>query len=423
MDPGVLPPSSQLKNTLHAPMSSVMRMREFRRAGHTPSLIAALLHFDVSFATWVILGALGAYIAEDLGLSAAQKGVVVAIPLLSAAVCRVTFGVLADRFGPRRIGTISMAIAVTPLLWAWLGASTVTQLYGVGALLGVAGASFAISLPLASRWYPPQHQGLAMGIAGAGNSGTVACALVAPRLAEHLGWHATMGLAIIPALLVLCAFRLLAKEPPAPAQRLTLGAFAAMLRERDAWKLCGLYAVTFGGFVGLSSFLPIFFHDQYGLSKVDAASLAAIGGACGSFVRPFGGHLADRVGGTRVLTGVYGVAAPLLLFLAGMPSLGFAAVGFPVLMATLGLGNGAVFQLVGLRFRARVGVVTGLVGAAGGLGGFLLPIALGSLHDRFGGYGAGLTIAAFVVAVAFVGAAVLRGVWRRGWGSAAEAPV
>ncbi len=232
-----------------------------------------------------------------------------------------------------------------------------------------------------------------------------------------------MGLAIIPALLVLVAFRLLAKEPPAPAQRLTVNAFLEMLGEGDTWKLCGLYAVTFGGFVGLSSFLPIFFHDQYGLTKVDAASLAAIGGAAGSFVRPFGGHLADRFGGTRVLTIVYGVAAPLLLFLSSIPSLTLAAIGFPLVMGTLGLGNGATFQLVGLRFRSRIAVVTGLVGAAGGLGGFLLPIALGSLHDRFNGYGAGLTIAAFVVAVAFVGVAVLRVAWRRGWGSAAEAPV
>src|SRR5690348_216478 len=157
-----------------------MRMSEFRRAGHTPSLIAALLHFDISFAIWVILGALGAYISDDLGLTPAQKGVVVAIPLLSAAVCRVTFGVLADRFGPRRIGTISMTIALIPLLWGWLGATSIHQLYGVGALLGVAGASFAISLPMASRWYPKSYQGLAMGIAGAGNSGTVASALIAP---------------------------------------------------------------------------------------------------------------------------------------------------------------------------------------------------------------------------------------------------
>src|SRR5262245_30393093 len=227
-----------------------MRMTEFRKAGHTPSLIAALLHFDVSFAIWVILGALGAYIAEDLGLSASQKGVLVAVPLLSAAVCRVTFGVLADRFGPRRVGTISMTIALLPLLWGWLGATSMNAMIGVGVLLGVAGASFAISLPLASRWYPARYQGLAMGIAGAGNSGTVACALIAPRLAEHVGWHATMGLASIPAVLVLIAFRFLASEPPAPAHRLTLGAFGAMLREGDAWRLCGLYAVTFGCFVG-----------------------------------------------------------------------------------------------------------------------------------------------------------------------------
>src|SRR4051795_12573969 len=145
-------------------MNSVMQMTEFRKAGHTPSLIAALLHFDVSFAIWVILGALGAYIAEDLGLTAAEKGVLVAIPLLSAAVCRVTFGILADRFGPKRIGTISMSLALLPLLWGWLGGATMNQMPCVGVLLVVAGASFAISLPLASRWYPPQHQGLAMGI-------------------------------------------------------------------------------------------------------------------------------------------------------------------------------------------------------------------------------------------------------------------
>jgi NNP family nitrate/nitrite transporter-like MFS transporter len=140
-------------------------------------------------------------------------------------------------------------------------------------------------------------------------------------------------------------------------------------------------------------------------------------------VRPFGGHLADRFGGTRVLTVVYGVAAPLLLALSTMPSLLWAGLGFPLVMAFLGLGNGATFQLVGLRFRARIGVVTGLVGAAGGLGGFLLPIALGSLHDSFGGYGAGLSLAAGVVALAFAGVQVVRVAWRRGWGATAEAPV
>jgi NNP family nitrate/nitrite transporter-like MFS transporter len=388
-----------------------MRINDFRRAGHTPSLVAALLHFDVSFAIWVILGALGAYIAEDLGLSASQKGVLVAVPLLSAAVARVTFGVLADRFGPRRIGTISMLIAITPLLWGWLGATTPTQLVGVGILLGVAGASFAISLPLASRWYPPRHQGLAMGIAGAGNSGTVACALLAPRIAEQIGWHATMGLAAIPAVLVLIAFRLLAKEPPAPERRLTLGAFGDMLRESDTWRMCGLYAVTFGGFVGLSSFLPIFFHDQYGISKVEAATIVAVGGALGSFLRPLGGYLADRVGGTTVLTGVFGMGAGLLLFTSALPALGAAAVAFPLVMGTFGVGNGAVFQLVGLRYRERIGILTGIVGAAGGLGGFFLPTILGTARDAFGSYGPGIGAISGVAAVALCGTLVVRGTW------------
>ena len=217
-----------VNNSADRPIHSVMRMSEFRRAGHTPSLVAALLHFDVSFAIWVILGALGAYIAEDLGLTAAEKGVLVAIPLLSAAVCRVTFGILADRFGPRRIGTISMTIAVLPLLWGWLGGTTMNQMLGVGVLLGVAGASFAISLPLASRWYPPQHQGLAMGIAGAGNSGTVAVRAdrAAPGRARRLARrHGPRDhpRAARPGRVPRCWPR--AARPASPTQRLTAGAF------------------------------------------------------------------------------------------------------------------------------------------------------------------------------------------------------
>ncbi len=395
-----------------------MRLTEFRRAGHTPSLVAALVHFDISFMAWVILGALGAYIAEDLSLSASAKGLLVAVPLLSAAVFRLLLGPLGDRFGPKRVGSISMAIVTLPLLWGWLGASSYTPLLGVGVLLGVAGASFAISLPLASRWYPPRYQGLAMGIAGAGNSGTVITTLLAPRLAEQIGWHAVMGVALIPVSLALVAFLLLAKEPPAPATPLTRAAIAETLRERDAWRLCGMYAVTFGSFVGLASFLPIYFHDEYGLSKVDAATLTAVGAAFGSFVRPLGGHLADRFGGTAVLTGVYGIAGALLLFVSAIPPLGAAAVAFPLTMAALGTGNGAVFQLVGLRFADRIGVLTGLVGAAGGVGGFFLPTLLGLTKDLAGSYGVGLAIIAGVTTSALIAVLLVRGAWQRSWAPA-----
>jgi NNP family nitrate/nitrite transporter-like MFS transporter len=394
-----------------------MDIRTFRKAGHTPSLIAALAHFDVSFMVWVMLGALGAYVSEDLGLSASEKGVLVAIPLLSAAAFRVLLGVLGDRFGPKRVGMISLAFVSVPLVYAWLGASSYGELLSVGVMLGVSGASFAVALPLASRHYPAKYQGLAMGIAGAGNSGTVLTTLFAPRIAERLGWHAVFGLALIPLALTFVAFTLLAREPARPANPTRFADLGRLLRESDAWRLCGLYAVTFGGFVGLSSFLPIFFHDEYGLSKVDAATLTAVGAALGSVLRPVGGHLADRHGGTVVLTGVYGVASALLLFTAGLPPIGAAAVAFPLCMGALGAGNGAVFQLVGLRFRERIGVMTGLVGAAGGLGGFFLPTLLGTLKDAFGTYAAGLGVVAGGAALALVATLVLRGVWRTGWSS------
>jgi NNP family nitrate/nitrite transporter-like MFS transporter len=397
-----------------------MPLSDLRRAGHAPSLVAALVHFDVSFMAWVLLGALGAYVSEDLGLSAFQSGLMVAVPLLAAAAFRVVLGILGDRVGPKRVGTVAMVVVLLPLLWGALGATSYPTVLGMGLLLGVAGASFAISLPLASRWYPPHLQGLAMGIAGAGNSGTVIATLAAPRLAEAYGWHAVFALAMAPVALALVAFVLLAKEPPAPARPLTAAVLRATMREPDAWCLCGLYAVTFGGFVGLASFLPILLNDQYGLSKVDAATVTAAGAAVGSLLRPLGGHLADRLGGTTVLTAVLGMVSAGLLFLAGLPPAAAAALAFVAVMAALGVGNGAVFQLVGLRFAQRIGLLAGVVGAAGGVGGFLLPTLLGGLRDLTGSYGAGLAVLGVVALGALAGTLATRGAWRRDWTTTAE---
>lgn len=389
-----------------------MRLNELRRSGHAPSLAAALIHFDVSFLCWVLLGALGAYIAEDLALSPFQKGVVVATPLLSAGFWRLLLGLLGDRVGPKRVGTVSMAIVALPLLWGWLAAGSLSQVLGIGLLLGVAGASFAVALPLASRWYPPRMQGLVMGIAGAGNAGTVIATLVAPRVAEHTGWHAVMGMALVPVTLAFLSYALLAKEPPRAARPLTVSAMARLMGEPDARRMAGLYSVTFGGFVGLATFLPILLHDQYGLTKVQAATIAAAGGAVGSLLRPVGGHLGDRLGGTTVLSGVLGVAAAGLLFVSGLPAVGATAVAFVVTMGALGVGNGAVFQLVGLRFGESIGAMTGIVGAAGGFGGFVLPFALGAIKQLTGSYGAGLALLAAIAASALLTVRVVRGAMR-----------
>ena len=384
--------------------------------------MAALTHFTASCMVWTILGALGIYISQSLHLHPGTMGLVVGTPLVAAAFTRVAMGILADRFGPKRVGAVSMVLAVTPLIWGWLAANDLIQLLGVGLLLGIAGGSFAVSIPLASRWFSAKDQGVAMGIVGAGNAGTVVCTLGAPRLAQHVGWHAALGIAVAPLLLAWVAFIVLAKEPPRPERPLRAEEIVLVLRERDTWKLGFFYLITFGCFVGFTSFLPILLHGQYGLSKLQAATATAVGVGLGSFLRPLGGWAADRIGGTRVLASVYAVAGATLLVVAQAPPLRVVLLAFPLIMAVFGVGNGATFQLVGLRFRERIGVVTGLVGAAGGLGGFLLPTLLGTLHNRQGyGLGLGLIAAASLCSLAAI--VVVRTRWNRGWAALAEARV
>src|SRR3954470_10098526 len=180
--------------------------------GHLPTLIAAFLHFDLSFMLWVLLGALGIFIAQDLKLSPAEKGMMVAIPILSGSLLRVPSGLLSDRYGGKRVGIAMLAFLFLPLLLGWQLGDSLPSLLAVGLMLGTAGASFAVALPLASRWYPPQRQGLVMGIAAAGNSGTVIANLVAPRVAAIVGWHTVLALTMIPLAVVLVVFSLLAKD-------------------------------------------------------------------------------------------------------------------------------------------------------------------------------------------------------------------
>ena len=391
-----------------------MSTRGFRAAGHPASLAAALLHFDVSFMVWVLLGALGAYVAEDLGLSSAQKGLMVAVPALGGAAFRLLIGSLAERVGIKRTGLVTLGLTLVPLAWGAFAGGTYAQVLGIGVLLGVAGASFAVALPLAGYWYPPEYRGLALGIAGAGNSGTLIAALAAPRLAEHVGWHATFGLAAIPVGLAWLGFAVLAKEPPRPAPSggAVRSASLRLLGEGDARWLSTFYLVTFGGFVGLTSYLPIFFVDRFGLAKVTAAGYAALCAAAGSLLRPVGGALADRLGGTRVLAGVLGAVGALVAALALLPGLGLTVLLLFVVLAALGAGNGAVFQLVPERFPTRIGAVTGLVGAAGGVGGFLLPFALGSLEGATGSFAAGFGLLATVAVMVALSVAGRHRTWR-----------
>ena len=392
----------------------------FWKSGHTPTLLSAFLYFDIAFMVWVMLGPLGVQIAASLELTPAQKGMMVATPVLAGAVLRIVMGVLVDHLKPKRAGLIGQLIVMGALAWAWLaGIHSYREVLVLGLLLGFAGASFAVALPLASRWYPPQHQGTALGIAGAGNSGTVFAALFAPGLAVAFGWSNVFGIALIPVGVAFLVYLVLAKDAPdCPAPK-SLAQYLGVLADRDAWWFMFFYFVTFGGFVGLASSLTIYFNDQYGMSPVHAGYFTAACVFAGSLVRPFGGAVADRVGGIRTLLGVYLATAFLLAIVSfGSASPWLALAGFMLTMATLGFGNGAVFQLVPQRFRKEIGVMTGLVGMAGGVGGFYLAASLGYVKGKTGDYQIGLLMFAGLALVALLGLNLVKRRWRTTWGAA-----
>jgi len=387
----------------------------FLKAGHLPTLISAFLYFDVSFMVWILLGVLGNYLAADMRLNPAQQGLMTALPLLGGAALRLVLGTLTDIIGGRKTGLIGMALTVLPLLLGWLWADSISEIYLVGLLLGVAGASFAVAMPLTSRWYPAEHKGLAMGIAGTGNSGTVLSTLFAPRLAEAFGWHSVFGLALIPLAVVAVIFFLFAKDAPNSLKKSETTEYAAVLKEKDTYSFCLFYGVTFGGFVGLASFLSIFLRDQYGVSGIMAGDLTTVCVAVGSFIRPLGGWLADQWGGLRMLMVLYSAMVLLLLGLTLLPALGVTVALLFLVMVCLGVGNGSVFQLVPQRFAGHVGVATGLIGAAGGIGGFFFPMLMGWTRQASGTYALGLGIFAAATLLALVVLLMVQREWVGLW--------
>jgi NNP family nitrate/nitrite transporter-like MFS transporter len=397
-----------------------MNKSAFMKAGHPPTLLAAFLYFDLAFMVWVILGPLGVQIANDLGLTHAQKGLMVATPVLAGALLRFVMGLLVDHLKPKMTGAIGQVIVMIALFVAWQhGIHNFEQTLILGIFLGVAGASFAVALPLASRWYPPEHQGTALGIAGAGNSGTALAALFAPGLAAAFGWGNVFGMALIPLSIVFVLYLILAKDAPECPPPKALADYFRVLKDRDAWWFMFFYSVTFGGFVGLASSLTIYFNTQYGLDAKVAGYFTAACVFAGSLVRPIGGAVADRVGGIKSLTVMYVFAALFLGIVSlGLPEAWMALIVFVLAMLALGMGNGAVFQLVPQRFRKEIGVMTGLVGMAGGIGGFYLASSLGWSRQATGSYQWGFVVFALLAVAALVGLTKVKTRWRTTWGAA-----
>uniref|UniRef100_E6QSY0 Nitrate transporter n=1 Tax=mine drainage metagenome TaxID=410659 RepID=E6QSY0_9ZZZZ len=397
-----------------------MAKSSFLKAGHTPTLFSAFLYFDLAFMVWVLLGPLGVQIAASLHLSPMQKGMMVATPILSGAILRVVMGLLVDQLKPKLAGAIGQLIVIVALFVAWrAGIHSYDQVLILGIFLGVAGASFAAALPLASRWYPAEHQGTAMGIAGAGNTGTAFAALITPSLAVAYGWTNVFGIALIPLIPAFVIYMVLAKDAPECPVPKSLAEYISVLKDKDAWWFMFFYSVTFGGFVGLASSLPIYFNTQYGLDAKTAGFFTAACVFAGSIVRPIGGNVADRIGGVKSLTGMYSLAAVFLATVSFAPSSVWGALAlFMLAMLCLGMGNGAVFQLVPQRFRKEIAVMTGMVGMAGGVGGFYLASSLGFFKQITGSYQSGFLIFAALAVIALIGLTGVKKRWRTTWGAA-----
>ena len=385
-------------------------LRQAMKSGHWPTLFAAFLYFDFCFSIWVLNGAMGPFLTQSFNLSPAQTGMMVSIPTLAGALMRFPLGVLSQYIGRKNAALVEMSLIIIAMIYGWLFVTTFNDVVAMGVLLGIAGASFGVALSLGAGWFPPEHKGLAMGIAGAGNAGTVVALLVAPPVAEAYGWHAVYGWSAVVILIPLVVMITMAKEPPDNAHQ-SLKEHLSCLWERDGWSFNLIYIITFGGFIGLSTFLPSFFYAQYHVTKVEAGWLTMLAAIMGSGIRAVGGLAADRVGGIAALCVVLLAAIGCFLALSTEPSLVVSTLLFMLCFAALGAGNGALFQLVPLRWPGNTAVAASMIGEIGALGGAILPNVMGLSKQWTGNFATGfLGYAAFSAVV--LGALTI---WQRKW--------
>ena len=395
--------------------------RDVMKSGHPPTLFAAFLYFDFCFAVWVLNGAMGPFLTRAFELTPAQTGLMVSIPTLAGALMRFPLGVVAQYIGRKNAAMVEMGLIIVAMLYGWLFIGTFSDVIAMGVLLGIAGASFGVALSLGSGWFPPEHKGLAMGIAGAGNSGTVIALLCAPPLAQAHGWQNVYGFAALFMVVPLLVMLFFAKEPP-DREHQSLKEHIRCLWEMDGWAFNLIYVITFGGFIGLSTFLPSFFYAQYGVSPVVAAQLTVLAALMGSAVRVVGGWASDRLGGLMVLSVVLVSAIGMFLLISQAPSITVTTILFMICFAVLGMGNGALFQLVPHRWPNNTAVVSSMVGEIGALGGAILPNVMGWSKQSTGGFGTGFIAYAVLTAAVLVLLLFMRRRWAGTWVTAAGKP-
>jgi NNP family nitrate/nitrite transporter-like MFS transporter len=367
--------------------------------GAGKALFFSTTAFAVTFAVWGLVAALAPTFTQIYGLSGKSKSLMIAIPVLLGSIGRLPAGMLADRFGGRKVFSILLILSAIPAIGIGLSTSY-AQLLLLAIFIGISGSSFAVGVSFTSRWFSKEQQGTALGIFGMGNIGQSLAVFGAPVIAASIGsWRSVFFIFAAVSLVWGVVFYLFGRDATVAVSSRTLSENLKILRQsRLAWVLSLFYFLTFGGFVAFSIYLPSLLKDLFSLGPTDAGARTAGFVLLATLMRPVGGMLADRWGGARVLVGVF-IAVAVLGSLMGCPFMPTFTIGALGAATALGLGNGAVFKLVPEHFPKETGMVTGLVGAFGGLGGFFPPLVLGVIKDATGGYALGfilLAVSAFV---------------------------
>ncbi|HYI57433.1 MAG TPA: nitrate/nitrite transporter [Microlunatus sp.] len=358
------------------------------KSAQTRNLILALLAFTITFWAWNLIAPLGVRYTTELGLSATQKSALVAMPVLVGSVGRVPVGALADRYGGRVMFTIMLFVSIIPVLLVALAGAL--QSYGLllafGFLLGVAGTTFAIGIPFVNAWYEKPRRGFATGVFGMGMGGTALSAFFTPRLVNSVGYVATHVIIAIALAVVGVVVWLMMRDSPlwTPNTDPVMPKLAAASKLAVTWKMAFLYAVTFGGFVAFSTYLPTYLKDVYDFDLTAAGTRTAGFAIAAVVARPIGGTISDKVGPrTVMMVSLAGAAVMAIIIALKLPPEIPAGIAFVLMAVFLGLGTGATFAWVAqLAPPEKVGTVTGIVGAAGGLGGYFPPLVMGATYNE-----------------------------------------
>jgi NNP family nitrate/nitrite transporter-like MFS transporter len=392
-----------------------VQVRAFLNSGHPGTLFSAFLYFGFCFTVWTLNSAMAPFIKETFALTSEQNALMLSIPVWIGALLRLPMGFLSQYIGRKNAAQINLGLVAFGLVFGYWLAGSFGGVLVLGAILSVAGASFGVAMSLGAGWYPPQYKGLAMGIAGAGNCGAVLAVLAAPPLAKIFGWQMVYAFAVAPLLLTMLTVQIFAQEPPDRKQE-TLREYFKLLVDRDVWVFNLMYMVTFGGYIGLTSFLPTLFHEHYGIAKEHVGWYSAGIILVGSVLRIVGGGIADRIGGLRALWVLSAIIVGTTLAAASMPTNPWMMVAILfVCFSAMGAGNGAVFQLVPLRFKSTTAIAGSLIGEVGALAGGFLPLAMGYSKSMVGSYAPGFLLGTLLSVGALAALALVMRKWTTSW--------